>query len=373
MTARPDNIEHLRRSPPAKTPCLEVKDFVRRYADGVSVGPINFDVQEGEFFSLLGPSGCGKTTTLRAIAGFERVDSGEIRLRGQPIQDVPANRRGIGLVFQRHALFPHLRVHDNVAFGLRQKKTPDRDVRTRVAAALELVGLASLANRMPSQLSGGQQQRVALARSLVLEPPLLLLDEPLSSLDLKLRVQMREEIRSIQKRLHKTTIFVTHDQNEALAMSDRIAVLSNGRIEQIGTPREIYNSPKTAFVAGFIGSTNQLSLDHIENIDGARVAVTTEGMRLKLDPRAPDKVIPRLFVRPERVRFTTREDSSPNVYPAQVISEEYLGEDVVYTVRTACGANLTVKVRVKGDANDMTSMSGPCFVAIDPEAVYVVD
>jgi ABC-type Fe3+/spermidine/putrescine transport system ATPase subunit len=238
---------------------LEVNGLVKRYNEDGVIGPIDLAIRDGEFFSLLGPSGCGKSTTLRCIAGFETPTAGAILLNGERLDTKPAHKRGLGLVFQSHALFPHLTVADNVAFGLVLRKVDETEIARRVGRMLELVGLSGLDQRMPSQLSGGQQQRVALARSLVLEPPLLLLDEPLSSLDLKLRQQMRSELRSLQRELGQTTIFVTHDQTEALAMSDRIAVLCNGRVVQVGTPNEIYNLPATRFVADFIGESNTLA------------------------------------------------------------------------------------------------------------------
>ncbi|MBV9202896.1 MAG: ABC transporter ATP-binding protein, partial [Alphaproteobacteria bacterium] len=214
---------------------LEVHALIKRYSPQISVGPISFEVQEGEFFSLLVPSGCGKTTTLRCIAGFEALTAGSISLHGERLEDKPPHRRDVGLVFQNYALFPHLTVFDNVAFGLRLRRLGKAEIAERVGRVLQLVDLAGMAVRFPAQLSGGQQQRVAIARSLVLEPRILMFDEPLSNLDFKLRIQMREELRNLQRRLGKTSIYVTHDQTEALALSDRIAVLSHGRIEQIGT------------------------------------------------------------------------------------------------------------------------------------------
>src|SRR5271163_2394114 len=262
---------------------LEVIGLTRRYSPEVTVGPISFEVHAGEFFSLLGPSGCGKTTTLRCIAGFETLNAGSIRLRGERLDDKPPHRRDVGLVFQNYALFPHLSVFDNIAFGLRLRHIGKAEIAERVGRILRLVDLPEMAQRFPAQLSGGQQQRVAIARSLVLEPQILMFDEPLSNLDFKLRVQMRDELKSLQRRLGKTAIYVTHDQTEALALSDRIAVLSHGHIEQIGTPSDIYERPATSFVAEFIGSSN-LFPGRVLAQNGAGALVETEtGLRLTCD------------------------------------------------------------------------------------------
>jgi ABC-type Fe3+/spermidine/putrescine transport system ATPase subunit len=360
----------------ATTPeiCLQVSNFVRRYGANSIVGPIDFAVHDGEFFSLLGPSGCGKSTTLRAIAGFESVDEGEIRLRGRAIQNVPPNKRGVGLVFQRHALFPHLNVWNNVSFGPKQHRVDRATTTARCAAAIELVGLKGLEERWPAQLSGGQQQRVALARSLVLEPPLLLLDEPLSSLDLKLRVQMREELRALQKRLRKTTIFVTHDQTEALAMSDRVAVLSNGRIEQIGTPWEIYNRPATRFVATFIGRSNRFTVSRLAR-EGGRWSVTTgEGLRLLLaDGAAPPTGAGFAMIRAESVRVAPpgQPSAGENAFKARIVDREYLGEDIQFRVVTEQGVEL-VAARKANAADQADPIGAECFVSIDSGAVYLL-
>ena len=233
-------------------------DDVTKTFDGkvVAVDRVTLDIRAGEFFSLLGPSGCGKTTSLRMIAGFEMPDSGRIHVGGQDITDVPVHKRDMGMVFQSYALFPHRTVAENVAFGLRMREVAKSEIGRRVASALAQVALTGLEDRRPSQLSGGQQQRVALARALVIEPRVLLCDEPLGALDRKLRQQMQFELKELQKRLGVTLVFVTHDQEEALAMSDRIAVMNKGRIEQIGAPTEIYERPRTRFVADFIGEIN---------------------------------------------------------------------------------------------------------------------
>ena len=240
----------------------------------MAVDDVTLDIAAGEFFALLGPSGCGKTTSLRMIAGFEIPDAGRVHVGGEDITDVPVHRRDMGMVFQSYALFPHRTVAENVAFGLRMRDVPKAEIDRRVGAALAQVALTGLEARKPGQLSGGQQQRVALARALVVEPRVLLCDEPLGALDRKLRQQMQFELKDLQKRLGVTLVFVTHDQEEALAMSDRIAVMNKGRVEQVGTPTEIYEHPRTRFVADFIGEINLLD-------DGGRVrALRPEKIRL---------------------------------------------------------------------------------------------
>ena len=232
-----------------------IKDAVKRYGDFTALNGVSLDIREGEFFTLLGPSGCGKTTLLRMIAGFNSIEGGDFYFGEKRINDVAAHKRDIGMVFQNYAIFPHLTVKENVAYGLKARKTPKKEIETRVAEALELVQISHLADRKPNELSGGQQQRVALARAFVIEPSVLLMDEPLSNLDAKLRVQMRTVIKKLQRRLGITTIYVTHDQEEALAISDRIAVMKDGNIMQIGTPSEIYAKPQNPFVASAISWT----------------------------------------------------------------------------------------------------------------------
>lgn len=266
-----------------ESPVLALEQVSRRFGDVVAVDRISFEVARGEFFSLLGPSGCGKTTTLRLIAGFEdpEPDGGTIRMLGEVMNGRRPYQRPNGMVFQNYALFPHLRVAENVAFGLEERQTPRHEITQRVAQALELVHLdpAVYANRRPSELSGGQRQRVALARALVLRPPLLLLDEPLGALDLQLRKAMQLELKALNRALGITFILVTHDQEEALAMSDRIAVIERGRVAQVGTPAEIYETPRTAFVAGFIGESNIYSgvVEQVSN--GVATVVGRDGSR----------------------------------------------------------------------------------------------
>ena len=258
---------------------VSIRDAVKTYGDFKAVAGITLDIHKGEFFTLLGPSGCGKTTLLRMIAGFNTVDGGSIHFGDKIINDVPAHKRGIGMVFQNYAIFPHLTVSENVAYGLKARKVPASEIAPRVKNALEMVQIAELASRMPNELSGGQQQRVALARAFVIEPSVLLMDEPLSNLDAKLRVQMRTTIKKLQRKLGITTIYVTHDQEEALAISDRIAVMKNGLIMQVGEPTQIYKKPENAFVAGFIGVSNFLDCD-IEGQDPDNASLLVGGYRL---------------------------------------------------------------------------------------------
>jgi ABC-type Fe3+/spermidine/putrescine transport system ATPase subunit len=254
---------------------VELRGVTKRFDDVVAVDSIDLAVRHGEFLSLLGPSGCGKTTTLRLIAGFDRPDEGQILIAGEDVVRLPPYRRVVNTVFQSYALFPHLTVLDNVAYGLKQRGLARGARKARAREALELVRLAELEGRKPRQLSGGQQQRVALARALVMEPKVLLLDEPLGALDLKVRRQLQIELKRIQETVGVTFVYVTHDQEEALAMSDRVAVMNQGRIEQVGTPREIYDSPASPFVADFIGETNFIETD------GTMIAVRPERVQLR--------------------------------------------------------------------------------------------
>jgi spermidine/putrescine ABC transporter ATP-binding subunit len=324
-------------------PALEVRNFVKRFTAQSVVGPLSFSVQAGEFVSLLGPSGCGKTTTLRCIAGFETLTEGSILINGSSIEGQPPNRRNIGLVFQNYALFPHLTIFENVAFGLRLRRVGDAELRQRVSRALDLVGLPDLAARYPRQLSGGQQQRIAIARCVVLEPRILLFDEPLSNLDLKLRLAMRRELRELQRHLGKTVLYVTHDQGEALALSDRIVVMSNGHIEQIGSPQEIYERPANAFVADFIGSSNLLDATVVGS-DGALTIINAGGLTLRAGVAghaAGAHIV--AMVRPERMRLATTEDvGGDNRLSARITEVTYLGQDLHLSLRVDGGQELSV-------------------------------
>jgi ABC-type Fe3+/spermidine/putrescine transport system ATPase subunit len=352
-------------------PGLEVQALVKRYSDTVCVGPVSFEAAEGEFLSLLGPSGCGKTTTLRCIAGFETATAGDVRIDGRSVLGLPPNHRDVGLVFQSYALFPHLTVFENVAFGLRLRRRPAPEIAGRVADALRLVDLAGLEARHPSQLSGGQQQRVALARCLALEPRLLLLDEPLSNLDLKLRVQMRAEIRKLQRRLGKTAIYVTHDQGEALALSDRIVVMSRGHIEQIGTPREVYETPRTRFVADFIGASNLLA-GVAEPSATAATTIRVAGARLASSDTAPPGPVT-VLIRPERIRLVAP-DAAPagaNVLAARIVDVVYLGEDLQLTLEVAGGLSLAVSLKATVAEKELAPGSTTSAV-IAPEDVRLL-
>jgi len=333
--------------PPTNEPpvVIAVDEVTKRYGDFVAVAFADFDIRRAEFFSMLGPSGCGKTTMLRMIAGFETPTSGQIRLEGVDVSRVPPYKRNVNTVFQQYALFPHMTVADNVAFGPRTKGIDEGETKKRVATMLDVVRLGSFADRYPSQLSGGQKQRVALARALVNHPSALLLDEPLSALDLKLRQAMQLELKRIQREVGITFIFVTHDQEEALTMSDRIAVMSAGHVEQVGTPEEIYDSPATPFVAGFIGSANLLDAK-VESVRGDVAAVRLAGDRVVEVPicsehpfAAGDEGM--VMIRPERVHLSVAQPEAriPSV-PVTVTELIFQGPVVRCVLRDAGGAEI---------------------------------
>ena len=317
----------------------------------VAVDQLNLEIKDGEFFTFLGPSGCGKTTTLRMIAGFYYPTKGVVRFGDKDMTRVPPEKRNTGMVFQNYALFPHMTVFENVAFGLRVRKVAGSSVKARVMDVLRKVRLEQYAERQVSQLSGGQQQRVALARALVIEPEILLLDEPLSNLDAKLRDEMRSEILRLQKEYKITTIYVTHDQAEALSMSDRIAVFNFGVCHQVGSPSEIYNEPANDFVADFIGEINLLPAE-VENVGEDRLTVSakTADTQLKLQVRNTPFHYPfenkgslALSIRPESVRILTGKEERPNIFPGKVATVEFLGS-LVHAVIEAGGQPLRVSL-----------------------------
>jgi spermidine/putrescine transport system ATP-binding protein len=327
---------------------IGVEGVSKRFGDFVAVEHADFDIARGEFFSMLGPSGCGKTTMLRMIAGFETVTSGRILLEGQDVSQVPPYRRNVNTVFQQYALFPHLSVRDNVAFGPRTKDLPPGEVDRRVAQILEIVRLSDFGGRRPSQLSGGQKQRVALARALVNYPSALLLDEPLSALDLKLRQAMQIELKRIQREVGISFVFVTHDQEEALTMSDRIAVMSAGRVEQVGSPEEIYDSPATAFVAGFIGTANPLPTT-IQRIAGDRAIVKLAGDRPAEVPLLGQTFAvgegATLMVRPERIRVCAAAPNGDDPWlPVTVTETVFQGPVVRFVLKDMDGHEIIAHV-----------------------------
>ncbi len=312
---------------------LELADIEKRYGDTAAVTGFNLKAERGEFVSFLGPSGCGKTTTLRMIAGFETPTVGTIMLDGEDITHKQPNKRNVGMVFQSYALFPNMTVADNIGFGLKVRKRPADQIRKRVAELLELINLPDKGGRYPYQLSGGQQQRIALARALAFEPQVLLLDEPLSALDAKIRVALRVEIRSIQRQLGITTVYVTHDQEEALSLSDRVVVMSEGHVEQIGTPFEVYNFPKTPFVASFVGTLNVLPASVV---DAARGEVTIAGQTVRIARRfegGSGKSV-NIALRPEMVKLGDGPEGSNRV-SGKVIDVGFLGS--IVRIRVAVG------------------------------------
>jgi spermidine/putrescine transport system ATP-binding protein len=325
-------------------------DLVKRFADVTAVAGINLNMPPGEFFSLLGPSGCGKTTTLRCIAGFERPDEGQILLDGADMAQTPPHKRNVNTVFQNYALFPHLTVADNVGFGLRYKDVSKSDAKQKISEALALVRLEGYETRRPSQLSGGQQQRVALARALILGPSVLLLDEPLGALDAKLRKALQIELKSLQREVGITFIYVTHDQEEALTMSDRLAVMSNGRVEQVGTPSEVYEEPATAYVADFLGVSNLMDA-RVAGMDaGGRARVELGDFELTatkgdVDARGPVKVT----IRPERVQLEAQGTTGENRIPAMVERVVYVGSTLQVIVHLAPGPTLQVWIQNAGE------------------------
>jgi putative spermidine/putrescine transport system ATP-binding protein len=335
---------------------VDLLNVVKDYAGHRALTGVNLSMAPGEFIALLGPSGCGKTTVLRALSGLENISDGRIMIDGQDVAHMPVNKRDIGMVFQAYSLFPHMTVLQNVEFGLQMRKVDAASRKSRAAEALEMVGLGHLGARYAHQLSGGQQQRVALARALVTRPRVLLLDEPLSALDAKVRVQLRDEIRRIQTDLGITTLFVTHDQEEALAVADRVAVMRDGNIEQVGTPEDLYTKPATSFVATFVGLSN--------NVDGVLVGdtVTVLGTELPLLGTGPADGDITAYIRPEDIAF-----SSAGI-PATVVASSFLGSLRRTQVRLADGTLLFVQHDVRtrpgtGEALHLTLAGHPVAVS----------
>jgi spermidine/putrescine transport system ATP-binding protein len=328
---------------------VQLVDLVKRFGDVVAVDGVNLRMPSGEFFSLLGPSGCGKTTSLRLIAGFERPSEGQILLDGVDMAQTPPHKRNVNTVFQNYALFPHLSVEENVGFGLRYQSVSKEEAKRRVGEALDLVQLSGFGKRRPTQLSGGQQQRVALARALILNPEVLLLDEPLGALDAKLRKALQIELKALQEEVGITFIYVTHDQEEALTMSDRIAVMSSGRVEQVGPPNEVYEEPATAYVADFLGISNLMSA-RAEGAVGDRCKIrlgefTLEAGKGEADATGDVKIV----IRPERVALEEHGSTGVNRIPAMVERVVYVGSVMQVILNLAPGGRIQAWVQNQGE------------------------
>ena len=349
----------------------------KMFGDVAAVDDMSLDIAEGEFFSLLGPSGCGKTTTLRMIGGFEDPSLGTVYLGGRDVTDLPPYKRDVNTVFQSYALFPHLNVFENVAFGLRRKKVDRAQVHERVKATMRLVDMSGFETRKPPQMSGGQQQRVALARALVNQPKVLLLDEPLGALDLKLRKQMQLELKRIQQEVGITFVYVTHDQEEAMTMSNRIAVMRRGRIEQLGDPEFVYENPATEFVAGFLGASNLFEGEIKESTSGVSTVLLANGRTA----RVPDERIPssaqqrvKVGVRPEKISIARGDGEPPsdrNGVSGRVSMSTYIGVSHQYKVETPGGTTLTVYVQNLG-AEEAPHQGESVVLSWKPEHTFAV-
>ena len=347
---------------------IELSGLTKRFSE-IAVDNIDLTVPSGEFFSLLGPSGCGKTTTLRLIAGFEQPTSGKILLDGADVSDVPPHRRNVNTVFQSYALFPFLDVRDNVAFGLRHQGVGKAELKRRVDDALDLVKMTSFAKRRPGQLSGGQQQRVALARALVLNPAVLLLDEPLGALDAKLRRSLKVELKALQERVGITFLYVTHDQEEALTMSDRLAVMNAGRIVQIGTPRQVYEEPADTYVADFLGAANLMEID-VVTPDAGTLRLgdwTLTSQRCEATATGSAHAV----IRPERVRIEAHGSAGENRVPAMVERVVFLGAATQVMLRLAPGIPLQALMQNDGQGPDLTQGT-PVHAYLPPDALRVL-
>jgi spermidine/putrescine transport system ATP-binding protein len=350
---------------------IELVSLTKRFAE-VAVDNIDLEIASGEFFSLLGPSGCGKTTTLRLIAGFEQPTAGRILLDGTDVSAVPPHRRNVNTVFQSYALFPFLTVFDNVAFGLRNRRLPKADMTKQVNSALDLVKLRSFAKRRPAQLSGGQQQRVALARALVLQPSVLLLDEPLGALDAKLRRSLKVELKALQEQVGITFLYVTHDQEEALTMSDRLGVMRDGKIVQIGRPTDVYEQPADTYVADFLGVSNLMPVQVVSRGPGSRFEVRLGESLLTVEHGgldAPDQA--HAVIRPERVRIEEYGSPGPNRMPAMVERLVYLGSATQVFLRLAAGADVQALLQNDGDHAPLRQGT-PVHAYLAPDALRVL-
>lgn len=352
---------------------VELRNVTKRFGSFEALKDASFEIRAGEFMTFLGPSGCGKTTCLRLISGFDTPTSGQIFLDGKDVTFDPPYRRDVNQVFQNYALFPHLTIYENIAFGLLMKKVPPAQIRERVDRIVKMTSLEPFIERKPAQLSGGQRQRVALARAIVCEPKVLLLDEPLSALDAKLRTQMRIELKQLQKKLGITFIFVTHDQEEALTMSDRVAVLNAGRVEQIGTVNEIYYKPATRFVASFIGESNIVEAE-VLRAEGEFLQCRLEGgLELAVrtsNPPAHSKIL--LSLRPEKIRLTREKPAFRNTFPGTIEMEIFKGALDEFTISVQGGLQLGAVLANDGQAESDLREGERVFARIQPDDIHIV-
>ena len=346
---------------------ISIENVIKRFGKDTIINGLSLDVRPGEFFTLLGPSGCGKTTLLRMIIGFNSIEGGEIKIDGKVINNIPTNKRNMGMVFQNYAIFPHMSVRDNVAFGLKNRKVPQDQIESQVDEILKVVKIDHLKKRMPSKLSGGQQQRVALARAIVIHPEVLLMDEPLSNLDAKLRVQMRTVIKKLQRRLGITTIYVTHDQEEALAISDRIAVIKEGEVMQVGSPENIYKKPQNTFVAGFIGVSNFVECDVNGENPAAAVLDIKGECTITCSLKAPFKGKGIISARPEQLFFDEKEG-----LPGKIVISTFLGDFIEYEIELDNGQTVQLNEYTK-DVRELRPDGQRVKVNFDINAVGVYD
>jgi spermidine/putrescine transport system ATP-binding protein len=350
---------------------LQLENVTKSLGGFLAVDDVSFSVDKGTFLTLLGPSGCGKTTTLRLILGLIRPTTGEIYCKGERITTTPTYKRNIGMVFQSYALFPFLNVFDNIAFGLKLHKVPRDDIKRRVQSVLDLVGLTMYGDRFPNELSGGQQQRVAVARSLVLEPNILLMDEPLSNLDFKIRLMMRQEIRNLTRKVGITTVYVTHDQSEALSMSDKIAVMNKGKVIAIGSPLDLYHNPNNEFIADFLGEANLLEGTIVgadENVSRVKVSndMVIESSSVTGNPTK--KVL--LSIRPERLKLSKEKQSSPNSFPCEIQAAEFNGPYTKYHILVG-GTRLVCFIPNEG--NISFANGDKVYAFVDPKSCVVLN
>ena len=341
---------------------VDIRNTVKLYGDFKAIDDVSLSIKDGEFFTLLGPSGCGKTTLLRMIAGFNTIEAGEILFGDQVINNLAAHKRDTGMVFQNYAVFPHLSVYDNVGYGLKARKVPENEAHDRIMEALEIVQIEELKDRMPSALSGGQQQRVALARAIVIEPKILLMDEPLSNLDAKLRVQMRTVIKKLQRQLNITTIYVTHDQEEALAISDRIAVLDKGKVMQVANPEDLYKNPANRFVSNFIGISNFLKGLAVDN---NKIQVGDYIINKNHKANNKDEVL--VSIRPEQFLF-----SEEDGIEGEIVLSTFLGDYISYEVKIK-GSDTLMQVNDYALKAKLRAEGEKCFIKPDVDSITIFD